>query len=224
MSKLKTFNEFLNENLWADLQDRSSGEVTRKENYITTREELDEIIKSAYEEQGKGDTLTIDLTGKKILVDDMSLLFYPYRRDVKYIYGLETLDVSQVTNMRGMFLKCYALKKLNIGNWKTNKVKDMSDMFSDCFKLQGLDLNKWNVSSVEVMRNMFNYCNNLTELHIENWDVRNVTDMFQMFSDCPNLKELDLNNWVVSNVKDMKSMFYGCPIQYVRKGKKLVRI
>lgn len=219
MKKLSSITE----SVWADLHSRGVGELEREEDIITTREELNEIIKSVYEEQGQGDTLTLDFTGKKILVDDMSLLFYPYRRDIKHIYGLETLDVSQVTNMRGMFLKCYALKKLNIGNWDVSQVKDMSDMFSDCFKLQELDLNKWNVSSVEVMRNMFYYCNNLTELHIENWDVRNVTDMFQMFSDCPNLKELDLNNWVVSNVKDMKSMFYGCPIQYIKKGNKLIK-
>jgi len=31
MSKIKTFQEFIKENVWADLQDRSSGEVGRKE-------------------------------------------------------------------------------------------------------------------------------------------------------------------------------------------------
>lgn len=144
---IKKFDEFVNENL------------VKKNNIINTRKELDEIIKSAYEEQGKGDTLTIDLTGREIMVDDLSYLFNGYEQ-VKQIIGLDTWDVSHVTDMSGMFYNCQNLTNLD-------------------------GIENWNVSKVTDMRGMFNNCSNLTELNIEYWDVRNVKDMSGMFSGCP---------------------------------------
>jgi len=186
----------ITENLWADLQDRSSGEVIRKEDIITSREELNEIIRSAYEEQGQGDTLTLDFTGKKIMVDDLSRLFYNYR-DLKHIFGLETWDVSNVTDMAQMFCDCRNLIKLDIGGWNTGKVKDMNWMFGSCY--------------------------NLTKLDIENWDVRNAEDMHYMFYACHNLKELDLERWNIDANLNINNMFLECPVQYIKKGNKLVR-
>ena len=199
----------IKENLWADLQDRSSGEVTRKEDIIKTREELDEIIRSAYKEQGEGDTLTIDLTGKKILVEDLSSLFFKYAR-VKHIFGLETWDVSQVKDMGKMFEGRFELTELNIGNWDVSNVKDMKWMFQGCKNLKELDLNNWDVSQVKNMTGMFYDCEGLMEINLGNWDVSNMKYMNMMFCRCKNLKELDLNKWNVSMVEDMESMFKSC--------------
>ena len=224
MRQIKTFQEFINENLWSDLQDRSSGEVTRKEDYITTREELDDIIWSAYKEQGKGDTLTLDFTGKKILVEDLSSLFelFEFSADLKHIFGLETWDVSNVTNMEDMFDGCIELTELNIGNWDVSKVTNMSTMFCYCKNLTELNIGNWNVSKVKDMSYMFYCCNNLTKLDIGNWDVSRVKNINGMFGHCKKLLELDLRNWNVGKVKNIVNMDINCPVHYIKKGNKLI--
>ena len=35
MGAIKTFNEFINESLWSEIQDRSSGDTIRKEDYVS---------------------------------------------------------------------------------------------------------------------------------------------------------------------------------------------
>ena len=45
MSTIKTFSEFINESIWSDMQDRSSGEVVRKEDEFKS---ICEFIKDHY--------------------------------------------------------------------------------------------------------------------------------------------------------------------------------
>ena len=35
MGVIKTFNEFINESIWSDMQDRSAGDTVRKEDYVS---------------------------------------------------------------------------------------------------------------------------------------------------------------------------------------------
>ena len=35
MSAIKTFNEFINESIWSDIQDRSMGKTVREEDYVS---------------------------------------------------------------------------------------------------------------------------------------------------------------------------------------------
>ena len=35
MGAIKTFNEFINESIWSDMQDRSAGDAIRKEDYVS---------------------------------------------------------------------------------------------------------------------------------------------------------------------------------------------
>ena len=209
---IKKFDEFVNENL----------ANSQKNNIINTRKELDEIIKSAYEEQGKGDTLTLDFTGRKIMVDDLSYLFDGYKQ-VKQIIGLDTWDVSHVTDMSGMFYDCQYLKALELNNWDVSKVTNMRGMFAKCHHLTNLDIRNWDVRQVRRMDYMFENCGNLKELDLNIWDVNNVEGMTGMFYYCNNLTELHIENWDVSRVKDMFQMFAKCPVQYTKKGNKLVR-
>ena len=202
----------INENLWADLQDRSSGEVTRKEDYITSREELDEIIKSAYEKQGKGDVLTLDFTGMKILVDDMSRLFSSYP-SLTQINGLETWDMSKVKNIRSMFYNCGELTKLDLGTWDVSQVEDMGFVFGCCFQLvEVLGLENWNTKNVINLHGMFQYCYELKNIDVASWDVSSVEDMSSMFLYCRKLESIDVSGWNTSHLetKDTVNMFYNC--------------
>ena len=196
------------ESIWSDIEDRSSGETIRKEDIITSNGELKERINALYREQGEGDTLDVSSLNK-YKCDDLSNLFHNFNK-VKQIIGLDTLDISKVTDMHNMFYGCKSLTELNISNYNVSNVTDMSYMFSGCSSLTELNIDNWDVSNVTDMSGMFYTCRSLTELNISNWNVSNVTNMGYMFGFCKNLKELYLSTWDVSNVTDMDFMFDGC--------------
>ena len=83
----------ITESIWSDMQDRSAGETVRKEDMITTNEDLQNRIYELYKEQGKGETLDVSSLTKLIKCDDFSYIFKGYE-NVKHIIGLEKWDVS----------------------------------------------------------------------------------------------------------------------------------
>ena len=210
-SFIKTCSDFLTESIWSDMQDRSAGDVVRKEDKITTNEELQDKIYELYKEQGEGETLDVSSLTKLIKCDDFSSLFQGYK-NVKYIIGLEDWDVSKVTNMKGRFKDCDNFNA-DLSKWNVSSVKDMRSMFSYCKKFNS-DLSKWDVSNVEDMSYMFWNCKNFNS-DLSNWDVSSVVDMECMFYNCKTFNS-DLSNWDVSSVKKiggvkkMGSMFYKC--------------
>ena len=160
------------------------GKTVRKEDEITTNEELQYKIYDLYKEQGRGDTLDVSSLTGAIKCDDFSYLFSGYE-NVKYIIGLEDWDVSKVINMYHMFRGC---KKFNcdLSKWNVSKVENMEGMFKECKKFNS-DLSKWNVSSVGDMNEMFEGCEKFNS-DLSNWDVSNVEDMEGMFDRCDSLK------------------------------------
>ena len=105
MSVIKTFSEFINESIWSDESD------TKK--VITTNRDLRKKIQELYKEQGEGDTLDVSSLTNAIKCDDFAYIFQGYE-NVKHIIGLEDWDVSEVTNMNGMFIGCAKLKEIKM--------------------------------------------------------------------------------------------------------------
>ena len=101
------------------------------------------------------------------------------RREVEKIYGLiGTWDVSQVTDMSGLFKN--PLFNEPIGTWNTSNVKTMSYMFcgAECFNQ---NLNKWNISRVRDMSYMFSHASNFNHFdNISEWDLENVPEKSSM--------------------------------------------
>lgn len=90
------------------------------------------------------------------------------------------LDVSNVTNMSGMFSGTSISDLTSLANWNTGNVTDMSWMFG------GTKIS------------------NLTPL--ANWNTSKVTDMYYMFAATPDLIDLrPIANWNLSNVHDQES-------------------
>ena len=205
---IKTCSDFLEESIWSDIQDRSMGKTVRKEDIITTNEDLKNKILELYIEQGEGETLDVSSLTNCIQCDDFSDIF-KYFYKVKHIIGLEDWDVSEVTNMNGMFSDCRNFNS-DLSNWDVSNVKSMRRMFSNC-KNFNCDLSKWNVSNVEDMGFMFRGCKNFNS-DLSKWNVSNVEDMGFMFLSCDNFNSdgKSLNNWDVSNVQDMGYMFQDC--------------
>ena len=168
------------------MQDRSAGDTVRKEDLITTKEELQHKIYELYKEQGKGDTLDVSSLTNTFKCDDFSSLFRGYN-NVKYIIGLEDWDVSEVTNMKEMFADCDNFNA-DLSKWNVSSVKNMRSMFSYCKKFNS-DLSKWNVSKVENMAGMFYDCEKFNS-DLSNWDVSNGIDMALMFDGCKSLKQI----------------------------------
>ena len=105
------------------------------------------------------------------------------------IDGIENLNTQNVTDMRDMFVCCYALTSLDVSNFNTQNVEDMTDMFLGCEGLSLLDLSNFNTERVEYMSFMFSGCSTLQTIFASD---KFVTDQVfggsDMFSGCTNLK------------------------------------
>ena len=82
MSKIKTFNEFIRESIWSDIQDRSSGDVVRKEDELTNLKEIKPV----------------DI-GLSVLWADRDLE-YKYENDPSYFTYEEVEDIVKKSEWR----------------------------------------------------------------------------------------------------------------------------
>ena len=178
------------------------------------KQELIDIIIADIESNGPTCSLnTIDVSN----ITDMSYLFRGGDKD-KYFGGHPTLskfdgdisnwNVSNVTNMQGMFDDCkYSGNNGDISDWDVSNVTNLSEMFYDS-KFNG-DISNWDVSNVTDMHSTFAFSKFNGD--ISNWDVSNVTDMHSMFFGS-NFNG-DTSNWDVSNVIDMRTIFDRSPLE-----------
>ena len=100
MGVIKTFREFINESIWSDMQDRSSGDVVKKEDgrIIGQLEDGTKLVMSndAWADGGElvefdeGNIYTFDESGDKIYV---AVMENPQNRDVYYRYDEDSEDV-----------------------------------------------------------------------------------------------------------------------------------
>ena len=105
------------------------------------------------------------------------------------IDGIENLNTQNVTDMRDMFVCCYALTSLDVSNFNTQNVEDMTDMFLGCEGLSLLDLSNFNTANVMGMSSMFSGCSTLQTIFASDKFVTDkVSGGDDMFISCENLK------------------------------------
>jgi surface protein len=145
------------------------------------------------------------------LVTDMSDLF---KNNSTFNQNISTWDVSNVTNMSGMFYGAVtgSATAFNqpIGDWDVSNVTNMSGMFYGATAFNQ-PIGDWDVSSVTDMSAMFLSSALISDVNafnqpIGNWNVSNVTDMSNMFSYARNFNQ-NISIWDVSNVNNMSNMF-----------------
>ena len=138
------------------------------------------------------------------------------------IVNLNLLNVSNVTNMRGMFWMTgwKSMTKLDLGsNFDTSNVTNMVCMFGETGKQAMTTLNlgsKFNTSKVTDMSWMFSQAGwvKMTNLNLGNlFDTSNVINMNNMFSATGYAAMTSLNlgsKFNTAKVTDMTSMFLNC--------------
>ncbi|MBP5432571.1 BspA family leucine-rich repeat surface protein [Ruminococcus sp.] len=132
-------------------------------------------------------------TAADIIVCDEGTVF---PEDCSYMFDdflaedidLSNADTSNVTNMQGMFARCYFLESLDLSSFDTSNVTDMSGMFFWCKSLESLDLSSFDTSNVTEMSGMFSNCEKLESLNLSSFDTSNVKDNSDMFSGCTSLE------------------------------------
>lgn len=125
-----------------------------------------------------------DKTIKQIVKDELDRLGHDC--------DLNHIDVSEVTNMYGLF-SCYH--------------KNLGSTYNDL----NPDISKWDVSSIVNMNWMFRECKKFN-CDISGWVVSKVKYMNRMFLECKKFNQ-DLSGWDVSNVNNFEGMFDYCPIR-----------
>jgi surface protein len=119
---------------------------------------------------------------------------------------LDNWNVSNVTNMGGMFILCINFNQ-PLNGWDVSRVTNMNSMFINCTNFNQ-PLNDWNVSNVRGMEIMFVRCTNFNQ-PLNNWNVSRVTSMRAMFEDCTSFNQ-DLSTWNIDRVRNFSGMFRGC--------------
>lgn len=109
------------------------------------------------------------------------------------IIGLDTWDVSNVTDFYETFYECSTLSEeslLQVENWNVTKPNRFSSTFYNCKSLQELDLSNWKTDTLTIISSPFSYCTNLKKLNISSWDLSNLTQTFSLGSTINNLTDL----------------------------------
>ena len=193
---------------------------------VKSFDELRKIIEDRYDKLGPGtkrnpiDFNDIDVSNLDSFYYNNTLFDKGIFQGTKFKYiDISYWNVSNVTNMRGMFFKCDELESTgDLSNWDVSNVTDMRGMFFACEELKSVgDISKWNVSNVTDMIYMFHGCKSFNQ-DISKWDVSSVTDMSYMFHDCRSFNQ-DISKWDVSNVRHRDYIFKYCPIKEEYKPK-----
>lgn len=112
-------------------------------------------------------------------------------------------DLSQVTDMSGMFSGCENFNQ-SINHWDVSNITTLWNTFihADSFNQP---LNNWDVSNVTDMRNTFQLASAFNQ-PLDNWDVSNVIYMGRMFNGASSFNQ-PIGGWDVSSLTSMYSMF-----------------
>ena len=100
-------------------------------------------------------------------------------KNLKNPDDLKYLDVSEVTDMSGLFLNSDF--NGDISEWDVSNVTNMNSMYYGS-KFNG-DISKWNTNNVENMNCMF--YESSFDGDISNWNVKNVNEHFLFFETSP---------------------------------------
>ena len=134
-------------------------------------------------------------------VSQFTSMYRAFRNNSSFNQDISAWDVSNVTNMNGMFQSATSLTSVSFSD--TSSVTDMSFMFASTTNLTSVSLS--DTSNVTDMSYMFYKANSFNQ-NIIAWDVSNATNLRNMFYRAGNFSQ-DIRRWDVSNVTNFSLMF-----------------
>ena len=149
-----------------------------------------EVVKEDVQAYANDERVKYVMAQKAVLPSDCEGLFKNFK--CVQVMNLESIDTSNVTNMKEMFSNCEKLSSVSLNSFCTSNVKNMYAMFSNCETLYSLDLRKFDTAQVNDMAYMFSNCKRLSDLNLESFDTSKVTKMSYMFAECDALISLNL--------------------------------
>lgn len=121
------------------------------------------------------------------------------------VVALDVPDLSNVTDLSGMFDSCASLKGNDSFNeWDTSAATNMREMFAFT-NIFNQDIGRWDTGSVTNMNRMFMYTIEFNQ-NIGAWDTSSVVDMGGMFIETTAFNQ-DIGSWDTSSVTNMDSLF-----------------
>lgn len=131
-------------------------------------------------------------------------------RSTPFNQPLDSWDVSNVTNMKGMFSNASSFNQPLIA-WDVSSVTNMAEMFNVASSFNQ-DLSGWDVSNVTTMSNMFTN-SAFTGQGLSTWSPTSALEnMSQTFYGASLLSDIDFGSWNVSGVKNFDRCFYNSDI------------
>ncbi len=134
--------------------------------------------------------------------EDMDYMFENATNIVTFTAN-DAPDLSNVTNMRGMFYGA-TMFNANINYWDVSNVFTMNHLFRSATSFNQ-PLNNWDVSNVINVNSLFLNATSFNQ-PLNNWDVSNVTSTALMFANAVAFNQ-PLSSWNVEDVSSMGSMF-----------------
>ena len=156
------------------------------------------------------------------LITDMSYLFAGVNSDFpegikaanRLDNGISVWDVSNVKNMKCMFLYNEECGDIDFSKWDVSNVENMNSMF-ECTFDQGANetIKNWNTSNVTNMAYMFGTAD-LAPHVVDNWNVEKCQTFEGMFYEDSCNEDLmefnqDLSNWNISKTASCQLMLEG---------------
>lgn len=153
---------------------------------------------------GNGDIVKANANSKEMFAGFSSLI---------KIDGLLRLDMSNVTDIEGMFSGCAKLEALNLQGFAVAKPVNMKSVFYGCASLAYINLSNLTVQDCIFFNNMCNGCSSLREIKMPAYYIsdRNKYGVFyasNIFENCAALERVDMTRFAGGIY--LSTCFKGC--------------
>ena len=92
------------------------------------------------------------------------------------ICDLNDIDVSQLTDMSGLFNKCSSLNSVIMDNWVVGSNANITKVFCGCKSLKSLDVSGWNMEGVVKANFVFKDSGIEDTVDLTGWFLPNLED------------------------------------------------
>lgn len=134
------------------------------------------------------DTVTAVVSGSTLYVSSNGGTGFKANSDMSYAFrdfvnltsieGLELIDTSETTSLRGLFDNSQSLVSVDLNAWDTKNVTDISRAFRGCTHLETLNIDSWDVNNVISMEGLFQNDKYLREINITGWSADSLAKVF----------------------------------------------